>query len=87
MCRAAPCLCTLLTSGPFLFVCFVGLYAGHPYIHLISFEIFLLAFLIASNKEQTKHVYLNQLRALVVLFLDTSLHEFSSMDNVYNYIV
>ena len=27
----------------FLFVCFVGLYAGHPYIHLISFEIFLLA--------------------------------------------
>ena len=24
----------------FLFVCFVGLYAGHPYIHLISFEIF-----------------------------------------------
>ena len=29
----------------FLFVCFVGLYAGHPYIHLISFEIFLLAFI------------------------------------------
>ena len=28
----------------FLFVCIVGLYAGHPYIHLISFEIFLLAF-------------------------------------------
>ena len=27
----------------FLFVCFVDLYAGHPYIHLISFEIFLLA--------------------------------------------
>ena len=27
----------------FLFVCFVGLYAGHPYILLISFEIFLLA--------------------------------------------
>ena len=27
----------------FLFVCFVGLYAGHPYIHSISFEIFLLA--------------------------------------------
>ena len=27
----------------FLFVCFEGLYAGHPYIHLISFEIFLLA--------------------------------------------
>ena len=27
----------------FLFVCIVGLYAGHPYIHLISFEIFLLA--------------------------------------------
>ena len=26
-----------------LFVCFVVLYAGHPYIHLISFEIFLLA--------------------------------------------
>ena len=25
-------------------LCFVGLYAGHPYIHLISFEIFLLAF-------------------------------------------
>ena len=44
MCRSsAPCLCTLLASVPFLFVCFVGLYAGHPYIHLISFEIFLLA--------------------------------------------
>ena len=28
----------------FLFVCFVGLYAGHPYIQLISFEIFLLSF-------------------------------------------
>ena len=27
----------------FLFVCFVGLYAGHPYIQLISFEIFLLS--------------------------------------------
>ena len=26
----------------FLFVCFVGLYAEHPYVHLISFEIFLL---------------------------------------------
>ena len=24
----------------FLFACFEGLYAGHPYIHLISFEIF-----------------------------------------------
>ena len=30
----------------FLFVCIVGLYAGHPYIHLISFEIFLLACLL-----------------------------------------
>ena len=30
----------------FLFVCFVGdLYAGHPYIQLISFEIFLLSYL------------------------------------------
>ena len=27
----------------FLFVCFEGLYVGHPYIHLISFEIFSLA--------------------------------------------
>ena len=27
----------------FLFVCFVSLYAGHPYIQLISFEIFLLS--------------------------------------------
>ena len=26
----------------FLFVYFVGLYAGHTYIHLISFEIFLM---------------------------------------------
>ena len=45
---------------------------------------------IASNKMWTKHVYLYQLCALVVLFLDTSLHEFSSMDNVcnqYNYFV
>ena len=39
MCRAAPCLCTLLTSGSSC-LCFVGLCAGHPYIHLISFEIF-----------------------------------------------
>ena len=30
--------------SPFLFVCFVGLYAGHPYTSiLISFEIFLLS--------------------------------------------
>ena len=27
-------------------MCFVGLYAGHPYIQLISFEIFLLSFMI-----------------------------------------
>ena len=43
------CLCTLLTMqccccySSFLFVCFVGLYAGHPYIQLISLEIFLLS--------------------------------------------
>ena len=36
MCRvSAPCLCTLLTSVPSCLCCFVGLYAGHPYIHLI----------------------------------------------------
>ena len=39
----APCLpVLLLLYSSFLFVCFVGLYAGHPYIQLISFEIFLL---------------------------------------------
>ena len=27
-----------------LFVCFEGMYAGHPYIQLITFEIILLAF-------------------------------------------
>ena len=35
----------------FLFVCFVGLYAGHPYIQLISFEIFLLSCYISSCQE------------------------------------
>ena len=42
----APCLCTFLCCycySFFLFVCFVGLYARHPYIHLILFEIYLLA--------------------------------------------
>ena len=32
-----------------LFVCFVGLYAGHPYIQLISFEIFLLSCVYSCN--------------------------------------
>ena len=40
---SAPLFVHLAYQCPFLFVCFVGLYAGHPYIHLISFEIFLLA--------------------------------------------
>ena len=50
MCRDAledvpsvPLFVHLAYQCSFLFVCFVGLYAGHPYIHLISFEIFLLA--------------------------------------------
>ena len=54
---SAPCLCTLLTMqccccySSILFVCFVGLYAGHPYIQLISFEIFLLALIIIACLE------------------------------------
>ena len=49
---SAPCLFILLTMqycccySSLLFVCFVGLYAGHPYINLISVEIFLLAYII-----------------------------------------
>ena len=40
-CAECPLVCaSLLTSVP---SCLVVLYAGHPYIHLISFEIFLLA--------------------------------------------
>ena len=39
----------------FLFVCFVGLYAGHPYIHLISFEIFLLALIAISYNSWSGH--------------------------------
>ena len=39
----APCLPVLLLYSSFLIVCFVGLYAGHPYIQLISFKIFLLS--------------------------------------------
>ena len=42
MCRV-PLFVHLAYQCSFLFVCFVGLYAGHPYIHLISFEIFLLS--------------------------------------------
>ena len=40
---SAPLFVHLAYQCSFLFVCFEGLYAGHPYIHLISFEIFLLA--------------------------------------------
>ena len=40
---SAPLFVHLAYQCSFLFVFFVGLYAGHPYIHLISFEIFLLA--------------------------------------------
>ena len=42
---SCPLFVHLAYQWSFLFVCFVGLYAGHPYIHLISFEIFLLAYL------------------------------------------
>ena len=42
-CAECPLFVHLAYQCSFLFVCFVGLYAGHPYIHLISFEIFLLA--------------------------------------------
>ena len=40
---SCPLFVHLAYQWSFLFVCIVGLYAGHPYIHLISFEIFLLA--------------------------------------------
>ena len=40
---SCPLFVHLAYQWSFLFVCFVDLYAGHPYIHLISFEIFLLA--------------------------------------------
>ena len=43
-------LCLPVYACSFLFECFVGLYAGHPYIHLISFEIFLLSCLCTFHK-------------------------------------
>ena len=53
---SAPLFVHLAYQCSFLFVYFVGLYAGHPYIHLISFEIFLLAFLntVAEYQESIK---------------------------------
>ena len=43
---SCPLFVHLAYQWSFLFVCIVGLYAGHPYIHLISFEIFLLALIL-----------------------------------------
>ena len=42
-CAELPLVCAPCLPVVLLVCVLVGLYAGHPYIHLISFEIFLLA--------------------------------------------
>ena len=53
----APCLPVLLLYSSFLIVCFVGLYAGHPYIQLISFKIFLLSCLCTFYNNNNNYYY------------------------------
>ena len=68
-------------------MCFAGLYAGHPYIHLISFENFLLACCVHTciRKDNIKKMFNNIIIAItcnliVTLFQLVSDHLFVVTD-------